>query len=458
MLKDHSYVARQVTALLDIGLLIAAYLVSYTIIAQYQPLGSVGSYWYMLVGFTGFYLYFAWTRQLFSVLQATWIKGVQWRVFMIFVSAEVLGAAILYFVPDRYVNRWLYLLFGCVSVLFIGLEKMLIRAVFMAVRRHNHTTIPIIIFGRGRQAAEIIRDITTHPESGLRIVRKVDITITPLELSDILGHLFVEEIFFIIPRSLMQQGFEIDPYLQVCEEMGRATRVFLNLPSTTRFARWNYHSFMDHPTLIASTAELDPDQIIFKRIFDIAGALVGMVVLIGLFPPIALLIKLTSRGPIFFKQIRVGKDGKRFIIYKFRTMHSGADSKRRILQVQNEVDGAAFKLRNDPRVTPAGKILRMLSLDELPQFVNVLKGEMSLVGTRPPPVDEIGQYSQWHFRRFCIRPGMTGLWQISGRSKITNFDNIVLLDLKYIDSWSIWLDIVIILKTFAAIFRRDEAY
>jgi len=154
----------------------------------------------------------------------------------------------------------------------------------------------------------------------------------------------------------------------------------------------------------------------------------------------------------------VGKNGKRFILYKFRSMTVDAELLKKELQELNECDGAIFKIKDDPRVTRIGRFMRKFSLDELPQFINVLKGEMSLVGTRPPTVDEVAQYRKWHHRRISARPGMTGLWQVSGRSQISNFDEIVKLDLAYIDNWSIFLDIKIILKTIAVLFRRGHAF
>jgi lipopolysaccharide/colanic/teichoic acid biosynthesis glycosyltransferase len=188
------------------------------------------------------------------------------------------------------------------------------------------------------------------------------------------------------------------------------------------------------------------------------GGLVGLSVLVAFYPVLAAAIKLTSPGPVFFKQVRVGKNGKRFVIYKFRSMHVDAEKRRGELEAENELRGAVFKIKDDPRITPVGKIIRKLSLDELPQFINVVKGEMSLVGTRPPTPEEVSGYQKWHHRRISIRPGMTGLWQVSGRNRVEDFDEIVKLDLKYIDSWSIWLDIAIMLRTVVVLFRRDEAF
>ena len=193
-------------------------------------------------------------------------------------------------------------------------------------------------------------------------------------------------------------------------------------------------------------------ELLLKRLMDIAGALVGCLICILFGIIVAPLIFLEDPGPIIFKQKRVGRNGKYFYIYKFRSMYQDAEAKLQTLKDQNEMQGFMFKMTNDPRITKIGKILRKTSIDELPQFFNVLEGSMSLIGTRPPTVDEYNQYSAHHKRRISIKPGITGLWQVSGRSEITDFEEIVRLDCFYIDHWSITGDIKILLKTFAAVF------
>ena len=193
-------------------------------------------------------------------------------------------------------------------------------------------------------------------------------------------------------------------------------------------------------------------ELLLKRLMDIAGALVGCFICILFGIIVAPLIFLEDPGPIIFKQKRVGRNGKFFYIYKFRSMYQDAEAKLQTLKDQNEMQGFMFKMKNDPRITKIGKILRKPSNDELPQFFNVLEGSMSLIGTRPPTVDEDSQYSAHHKRRISIKPGITGLWQVSGRSEITDFEEIVRLDCFYIDHWSITGDIKILLKTFAAVF------
>lgn len=193
-------------------------------------------------------------------------------------------------------------------------------------------------------------------------------------------------------------------------------------------------------------------ELLLKRLMDIAGALVGCFICLIFGLIVAPFIFLEDPGPIIFKQKRVGRNGKFFYIYKFRSMYQDAEAKLQTLKDQNEMQGFMFKMKNDPRITKIGKILRKTSIDELPQFFNVLEGSMSLIGTRPPTVDEYNQYSAHHKRRISIKPGITGLWQVSGRSEITDFEEIVRLDCFYIDHWSITGDIKILLKTFATVF------
>lgn len=194
-----------------------------------------------------------------------------------------------------------------------------------------------------------------------------------------------------------------------------------------------------------------------KRCIDLAGAIVGLCItaVVTIFLAPAILIE--SPGPLFFKQKRVGKNGRIFEFYKFRSMYRDAEERKKELMKQNEMKGNMFKMKDDPRITKVGKFIRKTSLDELPQFWNVLKGDMSLVGTRPPTLDEYYQYESHHKRRLSITPGITGLWQISGRSDITDFDEVVKLDLEYIDHWSLGLDIKILFKTIAIVFRGSGA-
>ncbi len=193
-----------------------------------------------------------------------------------------------------------------------------------------------------------------------------------------------------------------------------------------------------------------------KRLLDIAGSLVGLTILGVLLLPVAIAIQIDNPGPIFYSQIRCGLYGRTFRIWKFRSMVVGADRLKHL--VSNQAKGNIFKNRNDPRITRVGRILRKTSLDEFPQFWNVLKGEMSLVGTRPPTVDEVTQYERHHFQRLLVKPGITGEWQANGRSSVEDFEEIVKMDLTYQEKWSVLYDIQLILKTITAVFHKQGAY
>ncbi|AFZ34239.1 Undecaprenyl-phosphate galactose phosphotransferase [Stanieria cyanosphaera PCC 7437] len=201
-----------------------------------------------------------------------------------------------------------------------------------------------------------------------------------------------------------------------------------------------------HPSVISRT----------KRVLDIIGALIGLIITIIIAIPIAIAIKLEDAGPVFYSQIRCGLYGKTFRIWKFRSMIVNADQQKHL--VFNQAKGHIFKNENDPRITRVGRWLRRTSLDEFPQFWNVLKGEMSLVGTRPPTPDEVIQYQESHRQRLSVKPGITGEWQVRGRSRITDFEQIVSMDLKYQQKWSCFYDIYLILQTVAVVLARKGAY
>ena len=196
---------------------------------------------------------------------------------------------------------------------------------------------------------------------------------------------------------------------------------------------------------------------VLKRAMDLCGAVVGLIISIPIIAVTAIPLKLESPGPLFFKQKRVGLNGRIFEIYKLRSMYVDAEERKKELMAQNEMNGLMFKMTDDPRITRVGKFIRKTSIDELPQFWNVLCGDMSLVGTRPPTVDEYDRYESHHKRRLSMKPGITGMWQVSGRSGVQNFEDVVRLDTQYIDHWSLRLDVEILLKTIAVVFARKGA-
>ena len=199
--------------------------------------------------------------------------------------------------------------------------------------------------------------------------------------------------------------------------------------------------------LTSSMCIASPRQLFMKRLMDIVGSIIGLLLTGIAFLIFAPQIKKQSPGPIFFSQVRIGKNGRKFKIYKFRSMYMDAEQRKADLMEQNEMQGLMFKMENDPRIFPIGKFIRKYSIDELPQFWNILKGDMSLVGTRPPTEDEFIQYEAHHRARLGIKPGLTGMWQVSGRSKITDFEEVVSLDTQYISEWNLAMDVRILFKT-----------
>ena len=211
-------------------------------------------------------------------------------------------------------------------------------------------------------------------------------------------------------------------------------------------------------TVITSDANVRSQlQLLIKRVMDIFGSIVGLLItgIVSVF--LAPAIKIESRGPVFFSQTRVGKNGRKFKIYKFRSMYADAEERKKELMANNKMQGNMFKMDNDPRITKVGKFIRKTSLDELPQFWNVLKGDMSLVGTRPPTVDEFEKYQIRHKKRLSIKPGITGLWQVSGRNDVTDFEKVVELDNEYIDNWNLGVDVKLILLTVWVVLTRRGA-
>jgi exopolysaccharide biosynthesis polyprenyl glycosylphosphotransferase len=250
----------------------------------------------------------------------------------------------------------------------------------------------------------------------------------------------------------------VEGVIQLCEIEGVEAWLVADF-FTTQIARASFDEILGQPLLIFRSTPETSWQMLAKNLLDFAGALVLLIILgLTVMPVAALLIKITSPGPVFFRQQRSGLNGTPFNIWKFRTMATNSEQLKHELESMNEMRGPVFKITKDPRITPLGKWLRKYSLDELPQLLNVLRGEMSLVGPRPLPVDEVKRFNDLaHRRRLSVKPGLTCLWQVSGRNQISDFKDWVRLDLEYIDNWSIWLDLVILLRTIPAVFAGTGA-
>lgn len=267
----------------------------------------------------------------------------------------------------------------------------------------------------------------------------------------------LDEVYVDLP---FEDGLEIRPYLEEIQSMG--TVIHLNTMVVDNLVEGGvlrldkeFKVLAGRPMLTFCMAKHNPWALMVKRAIDIAIGLVGTILSLPIIAIVAIPLLIESPGPLIFKQKRMGKNGRVFNVYKLRSMYKDAEARKAALMAQNEMNGLMFKMKDDPRITKVGKFIRKTSIDELPQFWNILKGDMSFVGTRPPTLAEYEQYSSHHKRRLSMKPGLTGMWQVSGRSTITDFEEVVRLDTQYIDNWSLALDIRIILKTIVVVLRRE---
>ena len=268
----------------------------------------------------------------------------------------------------------------------------------------------------------------------------------------------LDEVYINLPEGMNEKVAEI---IEELEDMGITVNVTIpsleKIVEQSKFDNINCDIKAGYPMAVFSPAVHNERHLIVKRVFDIVGGLIGSIISLPIILLTAIPLKLESPGPLIFKQQRVGKNGRVFNIYKLRSMYVDAEERKKALMEQNKMNGLMFKMDDDPRITKVGKFIRKYSIDELPQFWNVLKGDMSLVGTRPPTIDEFEQYESHHKRRLSLKPGITGIWQVSGRSDIQDFEEVVRLDCQYIDNWSLWLDIKILFKTVGVVLTHKGA-
>ncbi len=286
-------------------------------------------------------------------------------------------------------------------------------------------------------------------DPGLDLVAGIPVVADGRTLLDYAVHNGVDEVF-ITGKGLSDRG-RLEEWVRQLGQMGITVNVDISAFDLDYGGRKTLGRVGKYATVAFARNLFSAGQLAAKRAMDIAGGLVGMALLGAAALFVAPAIKLDSPGPVLFKQTRVGRNGRKFTFYKFRSMYVDAEQRKQELMASNEVEGLMFKMKDDPRVTRVGRFLRRTSIDEFPQFWNVLRGDMSLVGTRPPTVDEFERYEASHRCRLSMTPGLTGMWQVSGRSDISDFEEVVRLDMEYIDNWSIWKDVKILLMTVRAV-------
>lgn len=359
---------------------------------------------------------------------------------------------------------FLFLFWLSNNVLLIS-SRIVLRYALKQIRAKGIDLRNIVIAGINDRALLFAQKILSKPELGYRLIGFIDDPaertphfdnseyrlVADLEnFHEFLRRQVVDEVMICLPvKSHYEQAANI---AAACEEHGIVVR-FLSDIFNTKLAHSTIYKFEGHCIVTLYTGHMVGWSVFVKRIMDFAVSAALLLLLSPVFLLAALMIKVSSQGPVIFVQKRMGLNKRHFHVYKFRTMHCDAEQRQVELEHLNEMDGAVFKIRNDPRITRVGRFLRKTSIDELPQLVNVLKGEMSLVGPRPLPIrDYEGFDKDWHRRRFSVRPGITCLWQISGRNNIS-FESWMELDMHYIDNWSLRLDFIILVKTIPAVLK-----
>lgn len=355
-------------------------------------------------------------------------------------------------------------------MLFLGLDTLLMsayRADIYLRRKQGLNCREILIIGSRDRARELIGYVTANETLGYHLLGCLDVSpeLVGTEVAEgvaVIGTMgdfrrlllqrAVDEVIFALPLAKVENVVD---FISFAEEQGVNVRIMPDwqipeLMYQPKVASVFIDQFVGLPTLVVSSVPHKDLALLVKYAADYCLAAVGLLVLLPLFTVLAVLIKLTSVGPVFFRQERVGLNGRKFMLYKFRTMVADAERLKAGLLAANEVDGPVFKIERDPRVTRLGRFLRKTSLDELPQLINVLQGEMSLVGPRPPLAEEVAKYSHWQRRRLSMKPGITCIWQVNGRNSV-HFEEWMRMDLEYIDKWSLLLDLKLLLKTIPAV-------
>lgn len=478
MLKHHAEQIQTGIRILDVLICFFAFAAAFLFREQLAPLlpgalGNVGNLssrdslpWLLVASLALHFPLYSFLGYYESIRQKT-PQALTLMVFKAFALEFFILGALVFLFQAKDTSRYLFILFLVLNHATVLASRLGAWILLSSARLSGYNFRQVLIVGTGHNSRNVISGLRrnlrwgyvlcgTLAEQGSTASASVDgvpVLGTEDQLEEIVRGRPVDEIVFALDQI---DSLHLQRQIQTCESLGIPARLSLssfNLPnSKVRFGNVD-----NLPFLSFYRASRNPLETFAKRFIDVITAVVGLAITAVLFPWIAYKIKKESPGPVIFRQKRIGENGRTFTCYKFRTMGLDAEQRKSELAVQNTMSGPMFKLEQDPRVFPFGQFLRKSSLDELPQFMNILKGEMSLVGTRPPTPEEVSQYELQYRRRLSIRPGLTGLWQVSGRSSLKNFEDVLALDLHYIDNWSIWLDLKIVMKTAWVVARRGGA-
>jgi exopolysaccharide biosynthesis polyprenyl glycosylphosphotransferase len=402
-----------------------AYAVLYIVLIPVAPL---------VLEWQGFY-----RRPIFASRRAT-----AWMLFKACVTMS-LGLVLALFLFHLLIARWVIVLFGCIAFVLIFVKEEVVRAWAQRRLGREGQRRRFVLAGTGGEMRQMEKELSAKLEEEVEIPAHIDLG--KASVQDLVHLLHEHSVSSVVISARHAQFDQVEAAIRACEIEGVEAWLIADF-FRTQVSRATFDDFHGWPVLVFRSTPESSWQSVLKKLLDFFGALVLLLMVAVPLTLIAVLIKLTSKGPVLFRQQRSGLNGRPFMIYKFRTMVTNAEQLKHELASMNEMTGPVFKVTNDPRITPLGKFLRKFSLDEFPQLLNVLRGEMSLVGPRPLPVDEVKRFNDLaHRRRLSVKPGLTCLWQISGRNNVKDFRDWVRLDLEYIDNWSFWLDVKILWLT-----------
>ncbi len=464
MLKRTLELRTQVGKLLDAGLFGIALWVAHLIRSQI-PMGGIvemgavppfSGYWWLyafllpstplIFETQGFYILssgVSFRRRAWMALKASAILTV------------VLMAVVFIFREQNNIGRLVLVIFGFLGFSLVMAKELLLH--FWGKGRFGRNVVRhrYLLIGSLEDTGRLRKDFDSH--LGRDVERVIELDVNAATASEIIRLLHEHSINGVVLCATHAYFGQVEQVIQVCELEGVETWLIADF-FKTQVSRTTVDDLFGRPVLVFRSAPDSTWQMMAKQVVDVLGAVFLLCLTSIPLLVVAILVRLTSPGPVLFRQQRSGLNGRPFTMYKFRSMVTNAEQLKHELAALNEMSGPVFKVTNDPRVTPVGRFLRKTSLDEFPQLLNVLKGEMSLVGPRPLPVDETKRFDDIaHRRRLSVKPGLTCLWQISGRNEVKSFDDWVRLDLEYIDNWTIWLDIKILCQTIPVVLLRRGA-
>ncbi|MBV8771851.1 MAG: sugar transferase [Deltaproteobacteria bacterium] len=470
MLVARRRLLRQGLAVLDAGTLTLGLMLSYVIagIAFHRQFTSFRLYIWLLGPIIIIWLLCLTAFGLYRSASYHSRNGVLCRLLEAEFLASLLLFSVMYLTRSEVISRLLLQTFVAVGFVLLAFQKLALSAYIRNARlRPNVQRRKVVLVADPDNADRCLRLMEAHASLLADVIHVLSPTamdshgLSFARMDTRLGNL--DELPLIVQRQVVDEVIAVPPLERSvlerisgwCSVRGILLRIWLELPCPA-VGHWAIEYFGENAFLVSLvTVPQNAVSLVLKRIIDVLGAAVGMVFCGVIYTCYGQRLRRESGDSPIFSQKRIGKNGRAFTLYKFRTMGTGAEQQKNAVNFRNEMHGPIFKIKNDPRVTSTGSKLRRRYLDELPQFWNVLRGEMSLVGTRPPTADETAAYGQHHHRRLSMKPGITGLWQLEGNGTINEFEQVVKLDCEYIDHWSLWLDARILGKTISKVLRGD---